>query len=141
VYRKTTKLTDDKIITIANRISKVYFVLVCFGIIITISDGTGISENVPKTETWQGVINTLLYVTIYLGLRSKRKWLIPLILFASAWFLLSSFLSTFQPAVDIMGLVSKAVGIIIILFFAYQMHFFSKKEVKMHFGLEGTVFF
>lgn len=138
---KTTILTDDRIITIANRIRKVYFVLLCIGIINTINDLTGISENVPKTETWQGVINTLLFVTIYFGLRSKRKWLIPLVLIASAWFLLSTLLSTFQPAVDIMGLVTKAVGMISVLFFAYQMHFFSKKEVKIYFGLEGTIFF
>lgn len=138
---KTTTLADDRIITISNRIRKIYLVLVCIGIINIINDLAGISENVPQTETWQGVINTLLFVTIYFGLRSKRKWLIPLVLIASSWFLLSTLLSTFQPAVDIMGLVPKAVGMISVIFFAYQMRFFSKKEVKIHFGLEGTVFF
>jgi hypothetical protein len=116
-------------------------VLVCFGIVTTISDVSGISENVPKNETWQGVINTLLFVAIYFGLRRKAKWLIPLILISSAWFLFSLFLSVLQPAANVTGLIAKAGGMIFVLLFAYQMHFFSKKEVKTHFGLQGTIFF
>jgi hypothetical protein len=124
-----------------NRFRKAYIVLICIGTLTVISDLLGISENVPKSETWQGVINSLLYLTIYIGLKLKTKWLIPLVLISSAWFLLSTFLRTLYPAVDIPGLIAKAIGITLALFFAYQMHFFSKREVKIYFGMEGTVFF
>lgn len=115
--------------------------LVCIGTLNVAYDISGISENSPKGETWQGVINSLLYLVLYIGLRLKTKWFIPLALISSAWFLLSTFLTILQPALDIPGLLAKAVGIIIVLFFAYQMHFFAKREVKIYFGLEGTVFF
>jgi hypothetical protein len=138
---KANILTNDRIIIITNRFRKVYIALLCIGTLTVISDILGVSENVSKSETWQAVINLLLYLIIYAGLRLKTKWLIPLALISSAWFLMSTFLSTLQPVVDIPGLIAKVLGMIFFLFFAYQMHFFSKREVKIYFGTEGTVFF
>jgi hypothetical protein len=136
-----TILSDDRITTITNRIKKVYIVLFCIGILSILYDLANISENLPKDDIWQGVINSLLYFVLYIGLRLKTKWFTPLALISSAWFLLSAFLTTLQPAQDIHGLIAKAIGIIFVLFFAYQMNFFSKREVKIYFGLEGTMFF
>jgi hypothetical protein len=130
-----------RIITITGRIRKLYFVFVCIGTLDTIFNLLGMSENLQKGEHWQGIINTLLYLVLYVGIRIKAKWFIPLVLIASAWLMLSTFLTSFQPALDIRGLFAKAFGILLLLFLAYQMHFFSKREVKIYFGLEGTILF
>jgi|SRR3990172_10851210 len=134
-------LTSDRIITVTRRIQKVYFALVCIGIIDTIYTLSGISETFSLRESIQGVINLLIYFFVYIGLRFRKTWVIPLVLISSAWLVVSTFLYTFQLTVDILGLLSKFLGIILVLFYSYQLHFFSKREVRAFFGTKGTIFF
>ena len=138
---KTEILTDDRIIKITSRIQKVYFVFICIGTLDAIYNLSGISESSLRGESLQGTINLFLYIVIYIGLRLRKKWLISLVLISSAWLLLSTFLATFQSAVDVPGLLAKAVCIMLVLFYAYQMHFFSRREVKSYFGMKGTIIF
>jgi len=138
---KTKTLTDDRITTITNRFQKVYIVFMCIGTFVIIYKLSGISKKFPRLDSLQEIINLLLYTVLYIGLRLKTKWLIPLILISSVWWLLSTFLRGFQPAVDIIGLLAKTVGIMFVLFCAYQMYFFSRREVKSYFGTKETIFF
>ena len=138
---KTKILTDTRIITITNRIQKAYCVFICLGTLDVIYNLSGISENLKQGENLQGFINLFLYVLIYIGLRLKKKWLIPLALIASAWLLISTFLTTLQPAIDVPSLFAKVVGIMLVMFCSYQMHFFSRREVKAYFGTKETIVF
>ncbi|MHB8881334.1 MAG: hypothetical protein ACYC69_07455 [Thermodesulfovibrionales bacterium] len=138
----TTKtLTDDRIATITKRIQKAYCVFICLGTLDVIYNLSGFSENLTQGENLQGFINLFLYLLIYIGLRLKKKWLIPLVLIASAWLLVSTLLTTLQPAIDVPAFFAKVVGIMLVLFCAYQMHFFSRREVKAYFGTKETIVF
>jgi hypothetical protein len=137
---KSKILTDDRII-ITKRIQRIYFALVCIGTLDVIFNVSGISENLPQGETLQGFVNLFLYLVVYVGLRFRKKWLIPMVLISSAWLSLIALLTTLQPAVDVSGLLTKPVGILVVLFCAYQMHFFSRREVKSYFGTKETIFF
>lgn len=138
---KTRTLMDDRILTITNRIKKAYFVFICIGSLDIIYYLSGISENPPRGEYLQGIITLVLYLLIYSGLTFKKTWLIPLVLITSAWILISTFLATLQPAVNLPDLLAKVVGIILVMFCAYQMHFFSRREVKAYFGTKETIVF
>jgi hypothetical protein len=131
----------ERINTITNRIQKVYILFICTGTIGVISDVFGISGTSSQRETIEGAINLFLYFFVYIGLRLRKKWVIPLVLISSAFWLVSTFLSTFQQAVDILALLSKFGGIMLVLFCAYQIRFFSKPEVREFFGTKETIFF
>ena len=142
---KVKILTDVKIIKITSILQKVYFVLICFLIFGFFLDAirtiSGLSEGLHREKSHQGIITILLYLAIYIGLRRRNKWLIPLVIYLSTWFSLSMLLYTLKPAVDVTGLVEKIVGFIMIMFCIYQIHFFSKHEVKAHYGSKGKILF
>lgn len=138
---KTNILTDDRIITITGRIRKVYFALICLGTLDVIFTLSGFSDSLPRREILQEIMSILLFLVVYIGLRLRREWLISLILLFSAWWLISTFLTSFQPAVDVPGLLSKIGGILLVLFYAYQLYFFSRREVKSYFGVKEVILF
>jgi len=55
--------------------------------------------------------------------------------------LISTFLTAFQPAVEAPGLLAKAGGILLVLFFSYQLRFFSRREVKSYFDTREIILF
>ena len=138
---KTNIKTEDKIITIINRIRRFYFVMICLGALDVIFNLSGISEGLPRREILQAIMDLFLYLIIYIGLKQRKGWLIPLILLSSAWWLISTFLTAFQPAVDAPGLLAKAGGILLVLFFSYQLRFFSRREVKSYFDTREIILF
>lgn len=132
------KLTDERIITITCRIQKAYGVFLFLGTFDTLFN---FLENVPKGEYFQRIISLLFFMFIYIGLRFKKTWFIPLVLISSVWFLINTFLIAFQPAQEISDLIPKLSGIIFALFAFYQVQFFSRREVKVYFGVkEATIF-
>ncbi len=131
-------MIEERVIRIINRIRKIYFVFFCLGSIDLIF---AVSEGVPLGEILERLISTFLYFVIYIGLKFRNRWLIPLVLMSSAWLLVSTLFSMLQPAVDIRDLVAKGGGIMLVIFCAYQMHFFSKREVRESFGVKATIFF
>jgi hypothetical protein len=82
-----------------------------------------------------------VYFTIYMGLRHRKKWVLIIILIFSAFALLTSFLSSVTPAKNVASLSGKVIDIVFVLFSAYQIYFFSKKEVKKVFNTKGTIIY
>ena len=94
---------------------------------------------------FKGVAEIILYIivyfTIYLGMRRKRKWLIPFILISSAFGILRTCLGILSPADNVETLLEKFFGVFFFLFFGYQLMFFSNQSVKNYFGVKGRVIF
>ena len=137
---QTKIFSDDRILKITNRIKKVFIVFICIGILDVISN-LKLSEGLPKIHSLEGIVNFLLYTFIYIGLRFRKKWFIPLVLISSAFLMLTTGLHIFQPVVDVHGLFEKIGRMVFFVFFAYQIYFFSRREVKEYFGAKETVFF
>jgi hypothetical protein len=144
--RKEVEETISKVMTIEkanaviNRIQKAYLVLACltaFAVIFKISGGAaGSIAAVPAAG-----LAFIVYFTAYMGLRRRKIWALPFILILAASSLLISFLSSLETAQDAGSLLSKGGDIVIFIFSAYQIHFFSKKEVKVQFNAKGTIIF
>jgi hypothetical protein len=123
--------------TIAGRIQKVYFVLICITAMLFLYNlSEGIIYSVPKP-----LADFIVYFIVYISLRYRKRWAIPIVLISSASGLGTSFLSSLVPAEELASLSGKAMDIFIVLFSAYQLHFFSKKEVRELFNFKGTIIF
>jgi len=86
-------------------------------------------------------LNILIDSLIFLGLRRKKHWVVVLIMICSALWLLYTLLSIFAPAADFRTLFQKFVAVALVLFYAYQINFFSKYEVKKFYGVKGFLIF
>jgi len=132
-------LTVDEIKTIAGRLQKIYLIFLCLGIpvaIIYIFTG-----RYSQAENLQVPLNILIDSLIFLGLRRKKHWVVVLIMICSALWLLYTLLSIFAPAADFRTLFQKFVAVALVLFYAYQINFFSKYEVKKFYGVKGFIIF
>ena len=130
-------ITTEKASIIINRIQKVYLLLTCITAIGSIYRIAG-GEVASAGEAGLAFFG---YFTIYMGLRHRKEWVTTFILIFSAFSLLTSFLSSFEPAKDVISLVGKVVPITFVLFSAYQIYFFAKKEVLALFNAKGTIIY
>ncbi|MBI5252603.1 MAG: hypothetical protein HY912_24165, partial [Desulfomonile tiedjei] len=89
----------------------------------------------------QGVLFAILYGCAYFGLRRRREWAIPLVLIVSAFCCISGLVNVMQPAGDIKELLVKAFFLLWLLFFAYQIVFFRRADVRALFREKGTLVF
>jgi len=141
------KETKNKVIPayrvniLINRIQKVYLLIMLIGALDLIHNLLSESESTSLRECAQTVLTLSIYFSIYIGLKLRKKWVTPLVLICSAFLLLRAFLSAFEPTNDIFGLISKIGGIVFVLFCAYQIHFFSKREVRDFLGSRETIIF
>ncbi len=83
----------------------------------------------------------LVCASIYLGLRLRRDWVVPLALFVSAGLCLTLFLTIVRPAADAPALGTKLLAGGALLFFAYQFRFFRRPEVRKLFEYRGDLVF
>ena len=144
-YKKPI-LPDEKIIKIVSILRKVYvFFIIWVALYVgmfLISSAMGETTNeIQREYGLESLIALLVYITIYIGLRKKNKWVVPLILIGSACSLFWIFLRIFTPADNIAMIVSKLIDVILLFFFIYQISFFRKKEVKSYFSTSGVEFF
>jgi len=89
--------------------------LVCLAIIGNLSRISDFNQVRSWQDKLEGVIVLIIFICIYIGLRLRSKWVVPLILFSSAFGLLSSYVHGTQPASSVLDLVSKSVEIMYIL--------------------------
>jgi hypothetical protein len=85
------------------------------------------------------LLNLAVYWVIYFGLRHKREWVIVLIFISSALNGISCFFDIMQPAQDLKSLISKFVLFLLFLFFAYNLIFFRRKNVREVFSDKDTL--
>jgi hypothetical protein len=134
-------LPENKVHSIVIRIRVIYFVLACFGIIVVLYSASGISSMFGYREGLVSTLDVLIYSSIYFGLRHIRKWVVPLILIHSAFSLYCSLLLILHQADNITMILSKFIAMMLVLFYAYQILFFSKGEARNYFGSQGTIIF
>ena len=119
---------------------KIYFVLLLIGFVALLfklgkvmsGDFNGVGEI---------ILYFIIYCTIYLGMRRKKKWLIPFILISSSFGILRGCLGVLSPADNVEALLGKFLGVFFLLFFGYQLTFFSNQSVKNYFGVKGRIIF
>jgi hypothetical protein len=125
--------------TIAGRLQKIYLIFLCLGIPVAIA--YLFTGRYSQVENLQGFLNILMYSLISFGLQRKKHWVVVLVLICCAFWMLHTLLSIFAPAADLRTLFQKFVAVGLVLFYAYQINFFSKYEVKKFYGTRGFIIF
>lgn len=92
-------------------------------------------------EILKAIIFLLLYGTVYLGLRRRKEWVIPLVLVFSSGSSLWEAITIVSPAEDLEALLAKLFSGLLLMFFVYQFLFFSRREVRLYFGSTGRMLF
>lgn len=132
-------LPFERVNVICKRIQKFYLLLVCLGIISLVSHIPDIKESILRQDWLESAITLIIFICIYIGLRTRAKWIVPLILLYSAYGLFSAYTNGIQPAENVKDLVHKCVEVLYVIFYVYQIIFFKKKEVKLYFNVKGTI--
>lgn len=83
----------------------------------------------------------IIFGIIYFGLKRRKVWVIMLILIFSVFQCLGALFKIIQPAEDIGTLLLKLISCLLFFFYAYQLSFFRRKEVRTLFGDQGVVLF
>ncbi len=120
---------------VLQKIQKVYFLLGVLGLF-------AMTFALAKSEVGQALLDVLfatIYCFIYFGLRYRKEWAITLVLILAAFNCISIFFRLMHPAQDIKTLVAKGIVLLLLLFFAYNIVFFRKPEVRALFGDKETL--
>jgi hypothetical protein len=128
------KTASDRIERTVLVIQRVYLVISILGILVLLSY---LVKSRGVEALLQGALMTVLNCVSYLGLRYRQHWVITLILIVSALSCLGIFFQILQPADSVRALFDKILLVLILLFYAYQIHFFRKPEVRQLFGDRG----
>lgn len=134
-------LDERKIIKTVIIFQKIYFVFICIGSFLVIYIATGVSSYYNRTDALDVLPWMLVHLTIYLGLRMRKEWLIHLILITSACQILWHAFSMLHAAEDMSMLICKLLGFIGLFFYSYQVCFFARPEVKVAFNERGSTLF
>ncbi len=141
-YKKPV-LPSEKIEKIIKNLRKVYAFLIVLGVLSAsfFFIDSAVGDTTTKTQHKEGLINLLLYISIYFGLRKRSHWVVHLILICSAFALFVISIDILSPAESIEMLVTKIVNVILLFFFIYQINFFRRNEVKTFFSTSGVEFY
>lgn len=120
-------------------IQNVYLVYICFGLFAAIYLIIGLSENHAPKEALQVMLSLWVYFFAYYGLKKRKDWAIPVILVISAIMLIGSLFTILSPAQGLTSLLGKGIEVASLLFCAYQINFFRKREVRAVLGSKGVV--
>lgn len=85
------------------------------------------------------LLNLAIYWVIYFGLRHRKEWVITLVLISSALNCIFCFFHIMQPAEDVKTLIGKVFGLLLLLFFAYNIVFFRRSQVREVFADKDTL--
>jgi hypothetical protein len=136
--RSGLKTASDKVQRIVVVIQRAYLALALLGIVFLLSD---LVKSRGVEALLQGCLLTALCGVSYVGLRHRRDWVITLILIISALGILGQVFGILEPANDIRALLDKILRVVILLFYAYQIHFFRKPDVRQLFRDKGYLVF
>lgn len=134
---------DDKVSSKINSFKRVYLF---FTIIYAIYVGVllfKLSGNYATGKLPQVIIGFVLFYSVYYGLKRKRKWVIPIVLVLPAFGLINYLIATHTPPSKFpsLNIISVVEDFAMGLFCAYQIYFFSRKEVRKVFGVRGQILF
>ena len=137
-------LPHNKIEAIVNKIQSVYLFFVCVDIFFFIWEVLGSLrkfERIAVSRDPKDILMFSIYLILYLGLRYRQKWVVPFALLISAFGVFRMLLFILSPIESLQFILAKIFGVLLIMFFGYQLLFFSKGEVRKYFQSEGTVLF
>jgi len=137
---KIRNLQENEIERRVVTLRKIYVTLAVLGIIVLLIKWREFfSEDITKIG--QIFFHFIVYASIYFGLKNKRNWIIMFILFVSALGFLLGCLYVFSPANTLAELAEKISGIFFLLFYGYQLIFFSGQNVRTYYGVKGRIIF
>jgi len=118
---------SEKIVSRILKVIQIFYlaVLVLFVLIVAMSLLLG------KPIDLLSIVVAIFNLLFYLGIKKRKSWFIPVILFISSMTILS--LLFFQPANNI-EIISRILGLLLNTFYLF---FFSRKEVVKTFKREG----
>jgi len=85
---------------------------------------------------------TPFYVLILFGLHKRKCWIVSMILYFSAWMLVSNFVRLVGETASTGAMMEhKAACFLLALLSLYQLHVFRKKETELYFRESGQTLF
>jgi len=114
------------------RIRIVYIVLIIMSVLIIPSSFLMFGRIDISFFALAGIM-IIAYSLVYYGLLKKKAWTVNLVLFVSAFGILQGLTNTFVPVEKISDVVIKAINIVLMMFYIYQVLFFRKQEVAQLF--------
>jgi len=135
------KFPEKRILSTLSKIQKVYFVFVCLGFFVGLLIPFVFSAAQTSQINLLALFNVVVYLCVYLGIRRRKGWLIPLVLLFSIYQLYGYFKFIFLSAESAEMVLGKFLAMGMIWFYVYQVYFFTRREVKSFFGVKGKILF
>lgn len=110
---------------------KWFYIITAIVILVGAISGYFLNHNLEFGFIFAILISGIFYI----GLRNKKSWIIPLMLFLNAIGVVSFFFIRTESVIEI---IAKFFGVAINVFLIY---FFSRKEVKEYFNSKGFFLF
>lgn len=120
-------------------IQRIYAGLAWLGGVAVFFALLGPSKEYTPIHAFEGAVVVCVYALTYYGLKGRRSWVIPLLLVMAAFTLMKGLLSILQPVNDISSFLDKILDSAYVLFAAYQLYLFTKKEVRRVFFSKGEI--
>jgi hypothetical protein len=135
---RETRRAGSKIERTVRRIRIVYLCVAVASVVAMLA-GLHLSKGIVRVLD-TGVIGILSLVA-YLGLRYKKESVIPFVLLFSALECFGRFVVLMSPAEDVKTMLGKVVALCAFMFFAYQIRFFCRPDVRALFKDKSTSVF
>lgn len=103
---QTKTYTDDRILKITGRMRKVFYVFICIGILGMTHSLLELYES-KHSNIMEEIINLIMFLFLYVGLRFRKKLFIPLVLISSAFMFLNAVFHILQPVNNVGALIVK----------------------------------
>ena len=129
--------SEKQITTIINVLKKIYLALLSLAVFGTISVLSlyVISRDLLLHHLLTFSVSSIVTALLLQGLKTRKSWIAPTIVFLSVFTAIGSLLTS--PA-DLLQSFARIFGFALA---AFQIYFFSRKEVRKYFGTQGTVLF
>lgn len=142
----------DKYDARLNSIKNVYLLVAVLGVVTIIVTIFEQSQKEAITSIPSSSLIVIVYLLICYGLKRRREWVIPLVLAVSASSLITLFLQhahlldidydpKLEPLRNVFFIMRWLIYLAAIFFFAYQIYFFSKREIRKRFGVSEQIIF
>ena len=119
----------------------IYWFLVICGLLLFINMITGI-ESANKLSVAETSLTMIINLLILYGLQKRKNWVVLLVLYFSAWTLLSNFLRVVGETPTTADMMKqKLASLMFALFSIYQLYVFRRKETKQIFNQKGQTLF
>jgi hypothetical protein len=132
-------LRNEEIAIRIKLLQNVYLLFLCIGLFALIYALVNPPAKIPSKDSPAAILALYVLFFAYYGLKKKREWAIPLLLFISAIMLFKGLMSVLESGQGLASLFWKLLEVGSVFFSAYQIGFFQKQEVKDYLGNEGKI--